>query len=235
MGAHHPAVFVQKITCRVAFAGEVLHKAGIVAIRHKADILTVVLAGIDEFVLLRNLAHLGLVQAAQRQADMRQLLLGEVVEHVALVLALVQPLFEQETAGGLVLLHPGIVARDHILHAVCPGPVQQMAELHIFIAVDAGVRRAARLIHADEFFNDLLPEVGREIQHLVRDIHGIRHLCRVLDVLFRAAGVKAGLSQRFVAGKPHGDAGAVIACLLHEPCRHRAVHAAAHGNEGTRL
>ena len=102
------------------------------------------LAGIDKFVLLRDLAHLGLVQAAQRQTDMRQLLLSEVVEHVALVLALVQPLFEQETAGGLVLLHPGIVARDHILHAVCPGPVQQMAELHIFIAVDAWVRRAAR-------------------------------------------------------------------------------------------
>ena len=30
----------------------------------------------------------------------------------------------------------------------------------------------------------------------------------IVDVLFRAAGVKAGLSQRFVTGEPHGDAGA---------------------------
>ena len=191
-------------------------------------------AGIDEMMLLGDGTHLGLVQGPQRQAHMSQLLLGEVVQHIALILALIQPLFEQPAAGVRVLFHPGIVAGDHIFHAVGLRPAQQMVELHIFIAVDAGVRRAARLIHADEFFNDLFPEVGREIQHLVRDIHGIRHLCRVLDVLFRATGVKAGLSQRFVAGEPHGDAGAVIACLLHEPCRHRAVHAAAHGNEGAR-
>ena len=45
----------------------------------------------------------------------------------------------------------------------------------------------------------------------------------------------AGLAQCFVAGEPHGDAGAVVARLLHQPRRHRAVHAAAHGDEGAGL
>ena len=111
-------------------------------------------------------------------------------------------------------------------------PVQQVAELHIFIAVDAGVRGAARLVDADKFFNDLRPEIGGEIQHLIRHIQCKGHLSGVLDILFRAAGLVAGLSQRFVVGEPHGDAGAVVACLLHQTGRHRAVHAAAHGNEG---
>ena len=34
-----------------------------------------------------------------------------------------------------------------------------------------------------------------------------------------------------VAGEAHGDAGAVETVPLHEPCRHRAVHTAAHGDE----
>ena len=162
---------------------------------------------------------------------MRQLLLRQVVEHIALVLALIQTLFEQEPAGGLVLLHPCVVTRDHILHAVGFGPVQQVAELHIFIAVDAGIRGAAGFVDADEFFNDLLPEVGGEIQYFIGDIQRKCYLGGVLDILFRAAGMKAGLAQHLVAGEPHGDAGAVVARLLHQPCRHRTVHAAAHGNE----
>ena len=163
---------------------------------------------------------------------MCQLLLREIIQHIALVLTLVQALFQQPAAGFCVLLHPGVVAGDHILHAVFLRPVQQVAELHIFIAVDAGVGGTARLVDADEFFNNLRPEVGGKIQHLIRHIQRKGHLGGVLDILFRAAGLVAGLSQRFVVGEPHGDAGAVVACLLHQTGRHRAVHAAAHGNEG---
>lgn len=55
---------------------------------------------------------------------MGQLLLGQVIEHIALILTLVQPLFQQPAAGGLVLLHPGVMARDHILHAMALGPAE---------------------------------------------------------------------------------------------------------------
>ena len=87
VGAHHLAALIQKISGGVVLAGKLLHKAGVVAVRHKADILTVVLLGVDKAVLLRDLSHLGLVQRTQRQTDMRQLLLREVIQHIALVSA----------------------------------------------------------------------------------------------------------------------------------------------------
>ena len=61
------------------------------------------LAGVHEVLLLGDGAHFALVQTTQRQADMSQLLLREVVEHIALVFVLVQTLFEQPAARGLVL------------------------------------------------------------------------------------------------------------------------------------
>ena len=234
VGAHHLAALVQKITGGVVLAGKALHKAGIVAVGHKADVLAVVFAGIDEMMLLGDGTHLGLVQGPQRQAHMSQLLLGEVVQHIALILALIQPLFEQPAAGVRVLFHPGIVAGDYIFHAVGLRPVQQMVELHVFITINAGVWGAASLIHPDKLLDDLFPEVGGEVQHLVRDIQGKGHLGGVLDVLFRAAGVETGLPQHLVVGQAHGDAGAVVPVPLHQPSSHRAVHAAAHGNEGVR-
>ena len=233
VGAHLFSADVEEIARRIVFAGEVLHEAGIVAIGHEADVLTVVLAGVDESLLLGDGAHLALVQPAQRQTDVSQLRLREVVEHIALVLALVQPLFQQPAAGGLVLLHPGVVARDHIVQPVGLGPAEQVVELHILVAVDAGIGRAASLVDPDELVDDLFLKIGGEVQHLVGDVHRIGHLGGVLDVPLGAAGVQPLGVHGLVAGEAHGDAGAVEAVPLHEPCRHRAIHTAAHGDEGT--
>ena len=60
---------------------------------------------------------------------MSQLLLREVVEHIALVFVLVQTLFEQPAARGLVLLHPGIMACDHMIQSVCFRPAKQVIDL----------------------------------------------------------------------------------------------------------
>ena len=94
VGAYLSAADVEEIARRVVLAGEILHKAGVVAVRHETDVLTVVLAGVHEVLLLGDGAHFALVQPPQRQADMRQLLLREVIEHIALVFVLVQTLFE---------------------------------------------------------------------------------------------------------------------------------------------
>ena len=62
---------------------------------------------------------------------------------------------------------------------------------------------------------------------------GAHGLGGVLNVPLRAAGVQALGVHGLVAGEAHGDAGAVETVPLHEPCRHRAVHTAAHCNQGT--
>ena len=125
-------------------------------------------AGIDEMMLLGDGTHLGLVQGPQRQAHMSQLLLGEVVQHIALILALIQPLFEQPAAGVRVLFHPGIVAGDHIFHAVILGFVpgshllsphgtQFPVDQHL-AALDHQFRLAARLHGAAQFQQGVQPD-----------------------------------------------------------------------------
>ena len=42
-----------------------------------------------------------------------------------------------------------------------------MIELHISVAVDAGIGRTAGLVDPDEFVDDLFLKVCRKIQHLV--------------------------------------------------------------------
>lgn len=52
---------------------------------------------------------------------MGQLVLGEDIQHVALVFFTVQRLFQQPAAGVGVLLDAGIVAGNDIIQAVLPG------------------------------------------------------------------------------------------------------------------
>ena len=89
------ALPVYKVARLRFFAGQALDGGGIVAVRHKADILTVRLVRVVEALLLRDAARLALVHRAERQARVRQLILRERVEHVALVLALIERFFEQ--------------------------------------------------------------------------------------------------------------------------------------------
>lgn len=77
-------------------AGAQLNDAGIVAVRHEADILTVALSGVYKAMLLGNLTRLGLVQRAEREAQMRQLVLIQEIQHIALVLAVVHGLFRSQ-------------------------------------------------------------------------------------------------------------------------------------------
>ena len=223
--------FIEEIALRVMLSGKVLHETGVVAVRHEADVLTVVLPGVDELLLFRNFTHFGLVESAQWKPDMSQLFLRQIVQHITLVFSLIQTLFQQPAASGFVLLDPGIVTGHNVVNTMFSRPIQQVVELHIFVAVDAGIRGSAGLIDPNEFVDDFLPEIHCEIQHFVRNIHRERHFCGILDILFGTAGVKARLSDRLVPGQAHGDAGAVVSGVLHQPRRHRAVHATTHGNE----
>ena len=74
------------------------------------------------------------------------------------------------------------MARDHIIQPVCFRPAKQVIELHISVAVDAGIGRTAGLVDPDEFVDDLFLKVCRKIQHLVGNIHRIGHLGGVLNV-----------------------------------------------------
>ena len=231
VAAHNVAVHVQKVAVRVIFACVALHKADVVAVGHKADVLAVVLARVAEALLLGDLADGRFVHAAQRELRVRQLVLGQNVEHIALVFIGVQCFFQQPAARGGVLLDAGVVACDHIVQTVLPGKVQHFVKFHRAVAVDTGVRRAARLVGLDELGNDLFTEFLGVVHDLKRDVELERDLGGVFDVLRRAAGVEPALAQILILVQAHGRAHAAAARLLHQVGGDGAVHAAAHGDQ----
>ena len=93
--AEHMAILIDKVARGAVASCVARDKASVVAVRHEADVLTVRLVGVVEALFLRDAARLALVHRAERQARVRQLILRERVEHVALVLALIERFFEQ--------------------------------------------------------------------------------------------------------------------------------------------
>ena len=77
--------------------------------------LAVPLAGVHKALLLRDPAHLGLAQPAQGEQGVGQLLLGQHIQHIALVPAAVRRLFQQEPAA--LLLDAGVVAGGDVVAA----------------------------------------------------------------------------------------------------------------------
>ena len=112
------------------------------------------LPGIDEALRFRNLPDLGLGQLSQREQGVGQLLLGERIEDIALVLRPIHGLFQLPAAIGR-LADPGIVAGGDEIAAQFPGPAVQPTEFQVAVAVDAGIGSASLLIGVHEAADDV--------------------------------------------------------------------------------
>ena len=75
MFADHAASFVQKIPGGVVFAGVAFQKSRVVTVRHEADVLRVVLPGVDKAVFFCNGTYLLLGQTAEGELNPGKLLL----------------------------------------------------------------------------------------------------------------------------------------------------------------
>ena len=88
---------------------------------------------------------------------MRELLLCKRIEHVALILALVERFFKEPAAvflfdARVMTGHNGVAAQN-------AGALVEPLELQIAVAVDAGVWRGAALVSGNEAVDDLPLEV----------------------------------------------------------------------------
>src|SRR5579875_727179 len=106
-----------------------------------------------------------------READGRQLLLGEAREDVGLVLVAVRAAQEPDAARR-VARHPGVVARRQEVHPEPPHALEEERELDGAVAGDAGVRRPTAGVLAGEVPDDLPLELLPEVQDVVADPQG---------------------------------------------------------------
>ena len=108
----------------------------------------------------------GLVFADGKQ-QMRELALRHLVEHIALILVRVHAAQEQVTARRRVEADAGVVPSGNIVEAVVERPVEHRAELQLTVAVQAGVRGAARAVFRDEMPHDLAAEKVAQVEHIL--------------------------------------------------------------------
>ena len=224
--AEHTAAFIDKVARGAVAARVARDKASVVAVRHKADILTVRLVRVVEALLLRDAARLALVHRAERQTRVRELLLRERIEHVTLVLALIERLFEKPPP--VFLFDARVMARDDGVAAKNAGALVETLEFQIAVAVDAGVRRRTVLVGGDKAVDDLTLEVIREVEDIVGNAETECDRARILHILERAAGLRGLHANILVLKEFHRCADALAALVLHQKCGDARVHTAAH-------
>ena len=92
-----------------------LNNFGIVAVRHKANILAVGLFCVDKAAFLRNFSRFLLAHSAKRKQRAGKLLLRHGIKHIALVFCRVNRFFKQVFAT--LLLNSGIVTGGNMVAA----------------------------------------------------------------------------------------------------------------------
>src|SRR6185369_370851 len=108
--------------------------------------------------------------------------------------------------------------------------VEQIAELDLAIALDAGHRRLDGEIALGEAIDHRLLEAALVVEDVVRNADALGHAARVVDVLAGAAGALA-VGRRAVVVKLQRHADDVIALRLEQRRGHRGVDAARHGDD----
>ena len=169
---------------------------------------------------------------------MRQVVLRQVIQHIALVFRLIQPATKLEAARSLVERPAGIMTGRHIVEAKLRAAALQSGELQISVAVDARIRRATAQVRIAEPVDHLAAERSREVEREVLEPQPERHLTGVLHIALAAAGALAHHARSPGAGnlvveQLHGDARCIIARIAKQQRCNGAVHPAAHRNQHT--
>ena len=196
----------------------------IVPVGDEADVLRVGLLRVFKAEVCGEGADLRLAVFADGKQQMRELALRHLVEHIALILVRVHAAQEQVTARRSVEADAGVVPGGNIVEAVVERPVEHRAELQLAVAVQTGVRGAARAVFRDKMPHDLAAEKVAQVEHPVGDAHLRGDARGLLDVV----GAAAGAGTVLIMVQPQRDARNVIALLLQQENAGGAVHAAGH-------
>ena len=228
MPTEHLARCVDDIARFIGTATVTLQKAQVIAVGHEADILAIVLLGVDEALCLGDFAHMALLYAAQRQKRMRQLVLRHGIQHVALVFFRIES--AAKCPAAVPLLDSRVVPRSNMIAPEFFGALQQPAEFHAPIALDARVGRMARFVFLDERPHNLVFEFSGIIEHIMRNSQAKRHITRIFNIIEAATCMPRRINV-FVVIELHGGADAFVALALQQIRRHARIDAAAHRNQ----
>ena len=219
------ALPVHKVAGGHLHAAVLPQKARVVPVRHEADVLAVGLVSVDEPRLAGALTDGGLVVFSHRQQQVGQLVLTQLVEDVALILAPVPAPEEMVFAGGFVKLHPGVVPGGQVIVSQQQRPLQQRAEFQAAVAVDAGIGGAPGAVFGHEVVHHIPGEPLRLVENVEFHTQAVGHAPGIGGIV----GGAAGALHLAVIQAQHG-AVAAVALLAQQQSGGGAVHPAGHGH-----
>ena len=164
---------------------------------------------------------------------MGKLLLGQKVQHIALILGFVFCLLQQPALALGIVLDPGIVPGDDQIAPQNLRPVIEFGKFHVFVAVNAGIRRSPMLIGADKAVNDLFGEVLGKVKNMELHAQLAAHAAGILGIVGGAAGLSAAAILDLPGVQLHIHAHAFEALPEHQRCGNAGIYAAAHGDQRT--
>ena len=141
---------------------------------------------------------------------------------------------KQRAAAGAVRARNNIMPGRENIGAKRLRRIEEIGELDIAVAGDAGNRRLALDIALGEAVDDLFAEPLLVIEHVMRNIQPGRDLARVMNILTGAAGALAMLGGAVIV-KLQRHADHVVALLLEQRCDDRGINAARHRDNHPRL
>ncbi len=163
------------------------HEARPAGTGQEAEVLGIGLGGDRQAGGRGELAHLRLVQLAERKPHPRQRRRCQRREHVGLVLGRVGGCPQQRPALIAGLRQAGVVAGRELLRPQPLAEFQHRVEPHVAVAADARIGSLAVRVAGDERFDDAGPELVAQVDREVREAHRMRQRPRLGDGRRRAA------------------------------------------------
>ena len=233
MLAKHIAREIDNLTGVCRTGAQLFDHRRIVAVGNEADVLTVRLVRHRQPIFRRQGPRLGFRgEVAQRKAQVGQLFGRGGEQEIALVavgIGRAMQLWPRRAHFAL-----DVVAGRHAVGLKILGGLEEVLELHPFVATDAGHRRRARQVGVGEFVDHSLAKGVFVVEHIVGKAHFFGHPARVMDV---AAGTAGALFRQrgAVVVELQRDADHVIALFGQLRRDDGTVDAARHRHHDARL
>ena len=211
-----------------------LDKAGVVVVRHEADLLALGFFSNRKAVPSSQSAHLLLAQIAQGEQGARELFLAQTEQKIGLVLIRITSLEKHVPASFGVPGDPRVMPRCHVRGSHFIGCLQEMIELHVGVTQHAGRGRHAPEVAFYEWAHHFSFEFALKVDHIVGKAKASGHAASIVQVVDGATAASALLFSRGAVSplvpQLHREPYQVVPLFLEDGRGRRAVHSSAHGH-----
>ena len=226
MSSNRIAMYVYKISRNRLKSCFILKITGVISIWHKAYILAIRLVSHHKSVVLCNFSDLRLAVLSNRHECPGELLLGEIVESICLIL-LYSPGLLESISSIWKLYDPCIVSRSNIIAPDGHASRKQRLPFYISVACNTWIRSSSAFVFVHKIVYYVLLEFFLEIHNVIRNIE-LR--CHTPGIIHSRKSAASGMGTHHVPvlilPYLHGNSYYIVALLLEQKCGNRRVDSA---------